>query len=198
MESQPIKLIVITGGPGGGKSSLLADLRHDPDWNVRIMIMPEAIHAAIRSSVSPHEPLFQRLVVNLQKQIEQAVMDTFAGEARVLLTHRGTLDPLAFCLANGWTEERFWQVTGLRLEEEYQRYHGVLHMVSTAVGVPQFYRYRPEEHRPETPQEAAMLDEHLARIWGRHPRYLRIANDTLDWPTKSRQALAALRELMAG
>ena len=191
-------IVVLTGGPGGGKSSLLADLRCNPEWNTRIVILPEAIHAAIRSSVSPHEPVFQRLVVNLQKQIERAAAETFLGEDRLFLTHRGTLDPLAFCLANGWTEERFWQVTGLRLEEEYRRYHGVIHMVSTAVSAPQFYRYRPEEHRPETPQEAAVLDEHLARIWGRHRRYIRIANDTLDWPTKSRQALAALRELMAG
>jgi predicted ATPase len=191
------RLIVFTGGPGGGKSSLLADLRRDPEWSERLVILPEAIHAAMRSSVNPREPVFQRLVVNLQKQIEQAAADTFAGEDRVLLTHRGTLDPLAFCLANDWTEDRFWQVTGLRREDEYRRYHGVLHLVSTALGAAQFYRYRPEEHRPETPQEAALLDEHLARIWGQHPRYLRIANDTLDWPTKSRAAREALHRLLA-
>jgi predicted ATPase len=190
-------MIVITGGPGGGKSSFLADLLRDPEWSERIVIFPEAIHAAIRSSVNPREPVFQRFVVNLQKQIEQAAADTFAVDDRVLLTHRGTLDPLAFCLAQGWTEDRFWEVTGLRLEDEYRRYHGVIHMVSTAVGAPQFYRYRPEEHRPETPQQAAVLDEHLARIWGQHPRYIRIPNDTLDWPTKSQAARTALHRLLA-
>ena len=124
------------------------------------------------------------------------MLDTFAGEDRVVLTHRGTLDPLAFCLANGWTEDRFWQVSGMQLVEEYQRYHGVIHLVSTAVGAPQFYRFRPEEHRPESPKEAAVLDAHLARIWGGHPRYVRIANDTLDWPSKSKAALTALRCLL--
>lgn len=113
----------------------------------------------MRFSISPHGRIFRRLVVNLQKQIEQPAADTFADDDRVLLAHRGTLDPLAFCLAAGWTEEQFWQVTGLRMEDEYRRYHGVIHMVSTAIGAPQFYRYRPEEHRPETPQEAAVLDE---------------------------------------
>ena len=74
-------------------------------------------------------------------------------------------------------------------------YYGVIHMVSTAIGAPQFYRYRPEEHRPETHQEAAVLDEHLTRIWGKHPRYIRIPNDTLDWPTKSQKAMRSLKEL---
>lgn len=193
-----MRTIVLTGGPGGGKSSFLADVRRDPELGPRVVILPEAIHAAIRSSVSPREPAFQRLVVNLQKRIEQAAADTFAHEDRILLTHRGTLDPLAFCLANGWTEQRFWDVTGLRMEDEYRRYDGIIHMVSTAVGAPQFYRYRPEEHRPETPREAAVLDEHLARVWGRHPRYIRIPNDTLDWSTKSLGARAALRRLLEG
>jgi len=191
-----MRIIVLTGGPGGGKSSLLNDVRNDPVLRKKIVIVPEAIHAAIRSSVSPREPVFQRLVVALQKRIEEAAAETFAGEDRVLLTHRGTLDPLAFCLANGWTEERFWEVTGLSLEEEYRRYHGVIHLVSTAVGAPQFYRFRPEDQRPETPGEAAVLDEHLGRIWGRHPQYVRIPNDTLHWAVKSGRALAALRELI--
>ncbi len=196
VQNESVKVVVLTGGPGGGKSSFINDIRRDPELSKRVVILPEAIHSAVRSSVSPHEPVFQRLVVNIQRGIEQAASETFAGEDRVLLTHRGTLDPLSFCLAAGWTEDRFYQITGLRLEEEYRRYHGVIHLVSTAVGVPQFYRYRPEEHRPETPQEAAVLDEHLARIWGQHPHYIRIPNDTIDWPTKSQKALAALRQLL--
>jgi predicted ATPase len=190
------KIVVLTGGPGGGKSSFLADIRRDPDLVDRVVILPEAIHAAMRSSVGPHEPLFQRLVVNLQKGIEQAMAQSLDGEDRVLLTHRGTLDPLAFCLANGWTEELFLRTTGVCLAEEYRRYYGVIHLVSTAVGAQQFYRFRPEEHRPETPGEAAILDEHLGRIWGQHPRYHRIDNDTLDWPTKSQFARAALLGLI--
>ena len=192
-----MKIVVVTGGPGGGKSSFLADVRRDPELSKEIIILPEAIHAAARSSVRPSQAVFQRLVVNIQKNIEQAVVETFAGDDRFLLTHRGTLDTLAFCLAAGWTEERYWHITGLRLEDEYCRYHGIIHLVSIALGAPQFYRYRPEEHRPETPQEAAVLDEHLARIWGGHPRYVRIYNDTLDWAAKSRKAIAALRHLLA-
>jgi hypothetical protein len=140
--------------------------------------------------------VFQRLVANLQKNIEAATATAIDDPRCVLLTHRGTLDPLAFCLGNGWTEAEFWRLTGLRVEEEYRRYHGVIHLVSTAIGAAQFYRFRPEEHRPETAPEAARLDEHLTRIWGRHPRYHRVPNDTLDWPTKSQTARSVLRSLM--
>jgi len=190
-------MVVVTGGPGGGKSALLADIGRDPIFTGRVVILPEAIHAAVRSSVSPSEMAFQRLVVNLQKGIEQAVADTFRRDDHVLLSHRGTLDPLAFCLAKGWKEEDFWEITGLCREEEYHRYHGVIHMVSTAIGAREFYRYRPEEHRPETPEEAARLDTHLARIWGQHPRYCRIENDSMVWSNKSRAARSVLQRMLA-
>jgi len=85
----------------------------------------------------------------------------------------------------------------LHFKEEYQRYHGVIHLVSTANGAPRFYRHHPEEHRPETPLEAAILDDQLTRIWGRYPRYIRIPNDTLDWGTKSQAARSALRRLLS-
>jgi len=190
-----VKIIVLTGGPGGGKSSFLRDVQNDTTLAESIVILPEAIQAALGSSIGSRDPLFQRLVVQVQKGLEWAVAEIL-GDREVILTHRGTLDPLAFCLSLGWTEERFWQITGLRLEEEYQRYYAVIHLVSTAIGASQFYRYRPEEHRPETPQEAAVLDEHLARIWGGHPRYIRIPNDSLDWASKSQMARNALHQLL--
>ncbi len=73
----------------------------------------------------------------------------------------------------------------------------MIHLVSTAIGAPQFYRYHPEEHRPENPQEAAVLDDHLTRIWRGHAGYIRIPNDTLDWCPKSEAARTALQRLLS-
>ncbi len=70
------------------------------DWWLRFKLDSKLPRISINER-GLREPVFQRLVVNLQKSIRQAMAQTLDGEARVLLTHRGTLDPLAFCLANG-------------------------------------------------------------------------------------------------
>jgi predicted ATPase len=36
------RVIVVTGGPGGGKSSFLADIRRDAALGERVVILPEA------------------------------------------------------------------------------------------------------------------------------------------------------------
>lgn len=187
----------MTGGPGGGKSSLIADVLADARLCERVVILPEAIHVALRSSISPREPLFQRLLARVQRGLEDAMVETLGPiDNRLILTHRGTLDPYAFCRARGWSDGEFWQVTGLARDAEYARYAAVIHLVSTAIGVPQFYRHRPEEHRPETPEEAAALDQYLTEVWSGHPCYHRIENDTLEWPDKSRRALDLLRMVL--
>jgi len=36
-------IFVLTGGPGGGKSTLLEELQRDPTWTGRFVAMPETI-----------------------------------------------------------------------------------------------------------------------------------------------------------
>ena len=123
--------IVLTGGPGGGKSALIADVLHDPALAGRLVVLPEAVRVALGSSVLPRDPAFQRLIVCCQRAIEDAV-DRALGpdDPRALLTHRGTLDPLAFCLTRGWSETEWLTTVGLDPGEEMTRYAGVLHLVS--------------------------------------------------------------------
>ena len=187
--------IVLTGGPGGGKTTLINELSHEPAWAGRFASLPEAISLMGNTGVSPSERLFQRLMVHLQMALEQGLMRALEGEkARLILCHRGSLDPLAYWLERGWPEAEFFEYTQTTRADHYRRYAAVIHLVTAADGAEHAYQRWPEAHRPETPQAAIRIDRLLEHAWGAHPRYLRIGNAGLDWPAKSARARQFLEE----
>ena len=122
--------IVLTGGPGGGKSTLIGELQKDPVWTDQISALPEAISLVGQIGVSAREQLFQRVMVHLQMGMEDSLDRALGrGNSRTVLCHRGSLDPLAYWLDRGWTEEEFFAYTGTCLEEHYHRYTAVIHML---------------------------------------------------------------------
>ena len=191
-------MVVLTGGPGGGKSSLIEDLRHDPRWAGRFVCLPEATHYARFVNISPDERLFQRLAVHLQVALEDGLDRALGPEdLRPIICHRGSLDPLAFWRQRGWPEHEFFQFTATTREAHYARYAAVLHLVTAADGVPREYTRWPLAHRPEEPDEAIRLDRWLAEAWGRHPAYVRLDNAGRDWTAKSGEARRVLSALLA-
>jgi hypothetical protein len=187
------RFIVLTGGPGGGKTALIRELAADPDWRGRLLALPEAISVAGQTGVSMREPLFQRLMVEVQRGMEDAVARALEpGDGRIILCHRGTLDPLAYWLDRGWPEEEFFAYTPTTRDEHYARYAVVIHLVTAADGAVEHYRRWPEAHRPEQSDDAIRLDRLLERVWSGYPAYHRIDNTGRDWPAKAAAALAIL------
>ena len=87
-------VIVLTGGPGGGKSALIEDLRRDPEWAGCFVALPEAVKCVRFTSISHAEKLFQRAVVHLQIGLEEALDRTLGPlDPRPILCHRGSLVP---------------------------------------------------------------------------------------------------------
>ena len=52
-------IIVLTGGPGGGKTRLIDELLHDPMWGSRVVALPEAVS------------LMRHLNISTQTQVEK-------------------------------------------------------------------------------------------------------------------------------
>jgi len=191
-------VIALTGGPGGGKSSLIEDLRQDPDWAGCFVALPEAVQYARFLGISPGEKLFQRAVVHLQIGLEGGLVQALGStDPRPILCHRGSLDPIAFWRQRGWSEDEFYDWVGLSRQEHYQRYAGVIHLVTAADGVEREYTRWPQAHRPEEAGEAIQLDRWLAEAWGEHPHYYRLDNLAQNWEAKSRAARAILAELIS-
>jgi len=89
--------VVLTGGPGGGKTKLIEELSHDSAWRGRIAALPEAISLMGGLGISSREKLFQRVMVQMQFAMEDGLAHAL-GEAdrRIILCHCGSLDPLAY------------------------------------------------------------------------------------------------------
>jgi predicted ATPase len=195
MQQRPV--IVLTGGPGGGKTPLIDDLRRDPAWTNRFVTLPETIFYATQTNISVKEQLFQRVMVNLQIALEDGLQRALdPADPRVIICHRGSLDPLAYWLRCGWTEEEFFAFTNTTREAHYQRYTAVIQLVTAADGAPEAYTRWPQAHRPEEAEDAIWLDRWLEQVWRGHPHYFRLDNDRRNWPEKSAEARRILANLI--
>ena len=175
--------IVLTGGPGGGKTTLMHELRIEDPNAQHWLIVPEAAPLLFQAGFDGGKKRFQRAVVRLQIAIE----DNFAQAAKpgqVLLCHRGTLDPLAYWLRRGWDESEFFAYTETTQDEHFQRYFGVIHLQTAAIGAETHYRRWPDAHRPETHEQAIETDYLCAHAWKDHARYVLIDNAGRNWPDK--------------
>jgi hypothetical protein len=184
--------IVLTGGPGGGKTTLIDELCTDPSANKNWISVPEAGPLLFRAGLDARQKSFERATVRLQIALEESISQA-ASPHQVLLCHRGTLDPLAYWLRNGWLETEFFSFTGMTREQHHRRYFGVIHLQTAAIGASEFYHRWPDSHRPETIEQAAAIDRLCCRVWQDHPRYFLIDNTHRNWPDKGRAA----REVMA-
>jgi len=55
-----LRFVVLTGGPGGGKTALVEELLHEPVWRRRAAALPEAISPTRGLGVSPAEGAYGR------------------------------------------------------------------------------------------------------------------------------------------
>ncbi len=189
-------VIVLTGGPGGGKSTLMSDILSHSDLAGRFVTLPEAAHLSREIGVSPSSKLFQRVMVEVEGALEDGLDRALgADDRRVIICQRGTLDPLAFWLDRGWPQDEFFAFTGTTLERHYRRYAGVIHLVTSADGVPAAYTRWPDAHRPEDVDQAIRLDRYLHMAWCKHPCYHRIDNEGRDWCARSQKALAVISQI---
>jgi hypothetical protein len=164
-----------------------------------VLAWPETVSFARIGGISVAEPLFERVVVNLAMALEDGLDRALdPADRRILVCHRGSLDPLAYWRARGWDQDDFFAYAGISRAAHYARYAGVIHLVTAADGAADAYTRWPVSHRPEHPAEAIALDRWLADAWGDHPRYRRIDNVGRDWTAKSRAARDALAELVGG
>ncbi len=182
--------IVLTGGPGGGKSTAADLFRRE--IGEKIVVVPETATMLFtggfpRVGESKARAATQRAIFHAQVALEDIQGALYPG--RVLLCDRGTIDGAAF-----WPESApagFFQTLGTSLDDELRRYDAVIFFESAAVGDISIEGGNPA--RTESNEEARQLDMRLRELWSKHPSFHFVPH-TASFFAKLQ---AGLRELQA-
>jgi predicted ATPase len=178
--------VVLTGGPGAGKTALLELIRQS--FCSHVKVLPEAASVVFGGGFPREDDpacrrAAQRAIFYVQRELESA------GDSHnpaIVLCDRGTIDGLAY-----WPGplEEFWSSLGTTLEIELGRYNAVIHLRTPA-----------EEHgynhqnplRTESAGAAAGIDDRIVQAWERHPRRF-IVESSAEFLDKAARALEILR-----
>lgn len=160
--------IVLTGGPGGGKTTAADLFRRE--LGERVVIVPESATILFaggfpRSTQVDAQRAAQVAIFHVQQNIEDVQSALFPD--RILLCDRGTIDGAAY-----WPnhERGFFDAMGTTFERELQRYDAVVFFETAAVAGASIEGGNPV--RNESLSEAVELDTRLRRLWSRHPHFL--------------------------
>ncbi len=176
--------IVLTGGPGAGKTAALELIRQA--FCSHVHVLPEAASIVFgggfpRARTPAAKCAAQRAIFHVERELEATTEGCDYG---LVLCDRGTIDGLAY-----WTgaDDMFASV-GTSLKDELSRYHAVIHLRTPSDG-----HYSTSSLRVETAAEAAAIDDRIAIAWARHPRRFEIPA-TSDFLAKVARAIAIVRD----
>jgi len=178
--------VVLTGGPGAGKTALLELIRQS--FCSHVKVLPEAASVVFGGGFPREDdPLCrraaQRAIFYVQRELETA------GDSHspaIVLCDRGTIDGLAY-----WPgpSEEFWSSLSTTLEIELGRYDAVIHLRTPA----QEHGYNHQNPlRTESAGAAADIDAQIVQAWERHPRRF-IVESSAEFLDKAARALEILR-----
>ncbi len=183
--------IVLTGGPGGGKTTAADLIRREIGEG--IIVVPEAATMLFMGGFPRHSDkniskATQKAIFHVQRSIEDIQHCLFPG--RVLLCDRGTIDGAVY-----WPDPNscFFQEMGTRLEQEFERYDAVIFFESAAVGNKSIEGGNPI--RIEDNQKAIELDRRLKEIWSQHPHFIHIPHEE-SFFAKLTRAVHAFQEVL--
>lgn len=184
--------IVVTGGPGGGKTTAVDLFRRE--LGERVVVVPEAatmlFSGGFPRSMEPHaRRAAQRAIYHVQRNLEDVQRALYPE--RVLICDRGTIDGAAY-----WPEGEamgFHEAMGSTEARELDRYDGVIFFESAAIGGMSIEGGNPT--RTESNARAVELDARLRTLWSQHPRFVLVPHDA-SFVRKIMRGLAALDEMV--
>jgi predicted ATPase len=177
--------VVITGGPGAGKTAVLELVRQS--FCVHMQVLPEAAGIVFgggfpRGDSAELRRAAQRAIFYVQRELEGA---PDAESPAIVLCDRGTVDGGAYWPGPG----DLWSAVGSTLQEQLGRYDAVIHLRTPAI-LSGYNHQNPL--RVESAAEAATIDARIERLWQGHPRRF-VVEASPDFVSKAGRALEILR-----
>lgn len=186
LEGHEPKFIVLTGGPGAGKTAVLETAARS--FCQHVAILPEAASIVFgggfpRHSTGPGRRAAQRAIYRVQREVERLVLDE--RQVAIGLCDRGTVDGSAY-----WPPGRrsYWKELGTTLADEIARYEAVVHLEPPS----RESGYQQGGLRLESAREARQIDARIAEAWNGHPKFVTVASRT-DFLSKQMAVLELVR-----
>lgn len=190
ISSSVCRLVVLTGGPGAGKTAILDIARRS--LGQRVLVLPESASILFgggfwRSSSPAGRKAAQRAIYYVQREQQRMVLEE--GLHPFVLCDRGTLDGLAY-----WPEDArsFWSDLGTTYETELARYAAVIHLRTPSQG--NGYNHQ-NPLRTEDAARAAEIDAGILQVWSAHPRRT-VIDSSEDFLTKVHATLSVIEALI--
>ena len=183
--------IVLTGGPGGGKTTAADLFRRE--LGSRVVIVPEAATILFsggfpRSSEPGASRAVQTAIYQVQRNLEDVQSELYPE--RILLCDRGTVDGAVYWPPDG----DYFAAMGTTLDEELARYDAVVFFETAARGGQSIEGGNPV--RIESDAEAVAIDHALRELWSKHPRFSLVPNAS-SFFQKITFGLAAIQSIVA-
>jgi CYTH domain-containing protein/predicted ATPase len=195
-----IKVIAITGGPCGGKSTFLKmAIKLLEKWGIVVIVVPEVARELIASGIRPWDTNWKKST-DFQKHILFNILEKEAAFFRVLsdmnledkkvvfLCDRGIPDGAAYCGDEAF--DTLLEELGTNRSDVTERYDAVIHLVTAAIGAESFYV--TDEERHETLEQAAAIDLETQKAWRLHQHFSLVSNNK-SFDAKILDALLALK-----
>ena len=188
---RPVR-IVLTGGPGGGKTTAGDLFRRE--MGDQVVLVPEAATMMFSGGFPRvHLPdavhATQRAIYHVQIHLEEAVMAQHPEQ--ILLCDRGTVDGAAYWPSGS---EQFFEDIRSTLKRELSRYDAVIFFESAAVGHMSIEGGNPI--RNESLEQAVKLDRKLRELWSQHPHFILVPHN-VSFFKKISFGLAMLDDMVA-
>lgn len=183
--------IAITGGPSGGKTTLIEALQKD--MKSKLSVVPEAA-SILYSGGFPRKPTplgrrhAQRAICFIQRELEDLIESE--SKSTTIVCDRGSLDSIAYWPGDA---DDFFASIGTSRVEELKRYQWVIHL-DTADG-DSFDTSNPI--RTESHKEALELNTMIKEAWQGHPQRIVITHEA-EFLTKIGKAKTIIEKIMAG
>ncbi len=181
------KMIVLTGGPGAGKTAVLSLIRQT--FCEHVVVLPEAASLLFgggfpRRTDLPARRAAQRAIFFVQRELERCVGE--GPDPAIVLCDRGTVDGGAYWPGPG----ELWTEVASSHELELRRYAAVIHLRTPSESTGYDWS---NPVRTESALEAAAVDERIAQQWEGHPRRF-FVESTTDFLQKAIRAVDVLRQ----
>jgi len=183
--------VAITGGPSGGKTTLIETLKKE--FGSQITVVPEAASILYGGGFPRKKSILgriatQRAIYYTQRELENIAIGESANS--LLVFDRGSLDSIAY-----WPndEEDFFKNIQSNKTEQLERYDWVIHL-DTASNE-NYDLSNPI--RTETHTEALLLNEKIKMAWNGHQRRVTIASDG-DFLAKITKSIHVIKSIVKG